>query len=116
MLDYTIISRKNIPENIYLCKPANDDWKIIYKFSFDNDLDYYIGSNMPIDDTNVVISLVREDYYLFTNFNSPVKILRYFHNEFNEFIDYDDCQKIWNYYNNNKQLIEQVIAQQMETE
>ena len=33
----------------------------------------------------------------------------YYNNEFDIYYKYRTCEKIWNYYNNNKELIKQII-------
>lgn len=41
--------------------------------------------------------------------NDPDELQLYYKDEFDILYKYSICQKIWNYYNNNKELIKQVI-------
>jgi hypothetical protein len=111
-MDYklNIITRSQLPSNIYLCDfNDNADWEMIHSFEFENGLQYIIGSNHPISYADLIIEDINHELECVLNKKNVVDLQNYYYNTFNNFIKYDDCCKIWNYYQNNKLLIKQVI-------
>jgi hypothetical protein len=108
--DVNIITRAMIPKNIYLTDLDKDtDWGMIHRFTFDNSLEFYIGSNFPITSIKEAIEHLKNDYEQFIGFDSPEEIQEYFHNDFGQYIKYKDCIKIYNYYHDNEKLIRNII-------
>jgi hypothetical protein len=107
--DINIITRKHIPSNIYLCSGFDKDWEMIHSFEFENGLQFIIGSNHPISSPELILEDMKQELECVLNNETVGDLQDYYYNNFENFINYNDCYKIWNYYNNNKHLIMQVI-------
>ena len=105
-----IITREQIPNSIYLCDGINDEWSMIHRFKFDNELEFYIGSNRSIGNVDEAIEMLKNDYDTFIDFNSPSEIQEYFYNEIDMFVKYENCVKIYNYFHDNKERILEIIV------
>ena len=112
-MDYeiSIINRNQIPSDIFLCGENDEtDFKYIHLFEFTNGLKYVIGSNNRIYTAEEIIEHVEFDFNITTEYNKdPDELQEYYNNEFDIYYKYRTCEKIWNYYNNNKELIKQII-------
>ena len=118
-MTYYLVDRKYVPNDIYLCYPSNykqtkQDWKEIQKFVFDNGLEYYIGCNYPMNEVSEGIEVLKNEYNMISQFESPDDLQQYYHSEFEWYRPYKDCEKIWNYYYNNKDLIIDIIKEYQE--
>ena len=112
-MDYQIqlITRSQIPSDIFLCG-ENDktDFKFIHLFEFSNSFKIVYGSNNKIYSADEIIEDIENDFRITTEYNnSPEELQEYYKDEFDIYYKYSICLKIWNYYNNNKQLIQEVI-------
>lgn len=108
--DVNIITRDMVPTNIYLTKSFKDtDWAMIHRFTFDNSLEFYIGANFPITSIEEAIEHLRFDYEHFSNFESPEQIQEYFFDEYVQYIKYNDCMKIYDYFHINEKMIKNII-------
>jgi len=110
-MDYNlnIISRDQIPADMYLCERSNNrEWELIHLFEFNNGLKYILGANFPqqVDD---IIECINNDIDHVIGSNSPDELQEYYYKEFESFYKYKDCVKIWNYYHSNHNLIREVI-------
>ena len=112
-MDYeiSIINRNQIPSDIFLCgENDKEDFKYIHLFEFTNGLKYVIGSNNRIYTAEEIIEHVEFDFNITTEYTKdPDELQEYYNNEFDIYYKYRTCEKIWNYYNNNKELIKQII-------
>ena len=112
-MDYeiSIITRNQIPSEIFLCgEDDKDDFKYIHLFEFNNGFNFVIGSNNRIYDVEEIIETLETDFNVTTEYNKdPDELQEYYKDEFDIFYKYRTCEKIWNYYNNNKQLIKDII-------
>ncbi len=113
-MDYSIqiIQRDQVPSNIYLCgeEDSDKDFKYIHLFEFNNGFKFVIGSNNRIYSINEIIENIEFDFRITTEYNnSPDELQEYYRDEFDIFYKYKICKKIWNHYNNNKQLIQEII-------
>ncbi len=110
-MDYNIniITRNQIPSNIYLCDGINKDWNMIHSFEFENGLQFIIGSNYPISSAELIIEDISQELECVLNKNDINELQNYYYNTFENFIKYNDCCKIWNYYHNNQHLIREII-------
>jgi hypothetical protein len=110
-MDYNIniITRSQIPNNIYLYYDFNKDWDMIHLFEFENGLQYIIGTNDPILSAELIIEDMMHELELVLNNNDAANLQSYYYHTFDNFINYKDCCKIWNYYYNNRNLITEVI-------
>lgn len=107
--DLNIISRNQIPNNIYLCERSEDkEWDLIHLCEFENGLKCILGANFPQQIDDIIESLKNEMEYII-NIDTPDELQEYYKDEFDMFYKYKDCIKIWNYYHNNQHLINQVI-------
>ncbi len=107
-----IITRSQIPSNIYLCsdnEDINKDWKIIHSFEFKNGLQYIIGSNHPISYPELIMEEMAHNLECCLNTSDAAELQTFYYNNFNNFIKYKDCCKIWDYFQNNQHLIIEVI-------
>lgn len=104
-----IVSRDEIPKRYYLCKPSTEDWKFINKIKFTNGLKYYIGSNYEIKDLEGIKENLKSDYESYSEYDTAPELQKYFYQQFDTFIEYNDCVKIFNYYKINKKKILQII-------
>ncbi len=105
--DLNIISRNQIPTDIYLCENTKEkDWDMIHLVEFENGLKCVQGSYYPQQAKNIIESIKDELDYII-DINSPEELQEYFYDNFDNFKNYKDCVKIWNYYHNNKYLIEE---------
>jgi hypothetical protein len=112
-MDYQInlITRSEVPPHIFLCG-ENDkpDFRYIHKFEFNNGLVYIIGSYYRIYSVDDIIENIESDFRTANEYNNNAEELQeYYKDEFDMHYKYSICLKIWNYYNNNKQLIKEVI-------
>lgn len=97
--DMLVISREYIPEELYLCKNTDrNDWKEIYLFKFDNGFNHVIGSNYIINDINDIIESLKSEYEIFNNTVSASDLQNYYYENFDNFVKYEDCVKIFNHY------------------
>jgi hypothetical protein len=112
-MDYiiSIINRNQIPSDMYLCGENDEkDFEYIHLFEFTNGLKYVIGSNNRFYTAEEIIGFVEIDFQIANEYNNnPAELQEYYYNEFITFYKYQICEKIWNYYNNNKELIKQMI-------
>ena len=107
--DLNIISRNQVPSNIYLCERSNGkEWELIHLFEFDNGLKCILGANFPqqVDD---IIECIKNDFEYIIDIDSPDDLQEYYKDNFDSFYKYKDCVKIWNYYHSNQNLIREVI-------
>jgi hypothetical protein len=109
--DFNIITRKHIPENIFVWKnkesSPNDR---IQQTIFSNGYESYIfDGSVPISDIIHVVEILESEYSTFGNYESPQEIQNYFYYEHNNYIEYDDCVKIFNQYHDNKSKIEEIL-------
>jgi hypothetical protein len=110
-MDYNIniITRAQIPSNIYLCDGFNKDWDMIHSFEFENGLQFIIGSNNPISSPEFIIEDMNQELECVLNTENASQLQEFYYSNFDIFINYYDCVKIWNYYNDNKHLITEII-------
>ncbi len=104
--ELNIITRNMIPNNIYLCDNGKDDWNKINYFEFENGLKCVIGANRYLSGKDAIESMKDEMDYILEN-DSPEELQQYFYDNFENFISYSDCVKIFNYYNENEDLIKE---------
>jgi hypothetical protein len=109
-----LIDRKNIPEDFYLSYPFNynktkKDWKYIQLFEFDNGLKYYIGCFMPLQQIYEAVKMLCDEFYIINQFENHEEYQQYYHSHYEWYISLDDCYKLFNYYNTNRELIVEVI-------
>ncbi len=102
--ELNIITRDMIPNNIYLCDNGKDDWNKINYFEFDNGLKCVIGAGRYLSGKDAIESIYDEMDYVLEN-NNPEELQKYFYDNFDNFISYSDCVKIYNYYYENEGLI-----------
>lgn len=109
--DLDIITRSQVPKTIYLCTPGRnkEDWFAIHRYIFHNNLHYYIGSNNYISDINDAIYQLKNDFNIFSQFNNPIEIQEYFMNNYNIYKSDKICNKIYNYFYKNRDLIMEII-------
>lgn len=106
-----LIERKALPDNIYVCKPDDDtDWKHIHQFTFENGLEYYIGSNYLIDSFDTIIENIKLDYQIVKDSSNASELQQIYNNEYQKFINYSDCLKIWKYYTKNNKQITSILG------
>ncbi len=110
----SFIDRKTIPNDFYLSYPSNykqtkKDWKDIQMIKFHNGLIYYIGSFIPIKEIYEAVNILNGEFYIISQFNSSEEYQQYYHHHYEWYISLDDCDKLWNYYYNNKELIIEVV-------
>jgi hypothetical protein len=112
-MDYQIqlITRSQIPADIFLCgENDKSDFKFIHLFEFSNGFKIVYGSNNKIYSAEEIIEDIENDFKITTEYNnSPEELQEYYKDEFDIYYKYSICLKIWNYYNTNKQLIQEVI-------
>jgi len=118
-MSYYFVDRKNIPDNIYMCYPFNynktkKDWRYIQLFEFNNGLNFYIGCFIPLQELYDAVKTLSGEFYIISQFSSPEEYQQYYHNHYEWYISLDDCYKIWDYYNTNKDLIIEVIKEYKE--
>ncbi len=106
--ELNIITRGQIPDDIYLCDNTKDnDWCMIHLVEFNNGLKCVQGSYYPQQAKSIIQSIKDEMDYII-NISSPDELQEYFYDNFDNFTNYKNCVKIWNYYHKNKYLIEEV--------
>lgn len=105
--EFDIITRDQIPSKIYLCgKNDENDWKKINYFKFENGLECVIGSGRYLSAKDAIDSVKSELDYII-DIDRPDELQTYFFENFDNFIPYQDCVKIWNYYFENEVLIKE---------
>ena len=112
-MDYQIqlITRDQIPSNIYLCGENDEpDFRYIHLFEFNNGFKIVYGSYNRIYHVKDIIEDIELEFRITTEYNnSPADLQEYYQDEFDMNYKYKNCEKIWNHYNNNKQLIQDII-------
>ena len=112
-MDYeiSIITRNQVPSEFFLCgEDDKEDFKYIHLFEFNNGFNYVIGSYNKINTIEEVIEILENDFNITTEYNKdPDELQEYYKNEFDIYCKYRVCEKIWNYYNINKELIKDII-------
>ena len=80
-MNYTIniITREQIPSNIYLCDGFKNDWEMIHSFEFENGLQYIIGSNHPISSVELIIEDMSHDLECVLNTNDASELQDYYY-------------------------------------
>lgn len=96
-----------IPDDIYLCNKSK--WKFINYFQFDNGLKCIIGSNYKLSAKDAINTIKDEMNNVLDDNNNSDELQKYYYDNFNIFIPYSDCIKIYKYYNNNEKLIKEVF-------
>ncbi len=108
--ELNIITREQIPDELYLCENTKDkEWRTIHLIEFDNGLKCVQGSYYPQQAKDIIESIKDEMDYII-NIESPDELQEYFYDIFDNFTSYKNCIKIWNYYHNNRNLIEEVYT------
>lgn len=108
--DMLITTREYIPDELYLCKKTDEeDWKDIYLFKFENGFNYVIGSNFRINDVNDIIESLKFDYEIVDNTVSASDLQNYYYENFDNFVKYEDCVKIFNHYKKWSNEIKNII-------
>jgi hypothetical protein len=102
-----IIERNQIPEDIYLCGEGDDEWSMIYLCEFENGLQCILGAGNYQTVESIIESTKDEMDDVLANTNSPEELQNYYYEQFQDFKQYSDCVKIFNYYINNQHLINQ---------
>jgi hypothetical protein len=118
-MTYYFVDRKNILDNFYLSYPSNynktkQDWRYIQLFEFDNGLKYYIGCFTPIQQICEAVKILSGEFYIISEFNSPEEYQQYYHNHYEWYISLDDCYKLYDYYNTNREMIVDIINEYKE--
>ncbi len=106
-----LIKQKYIPEDIFIPKPENGEWKYFQQFVFKNGLEYYIGSNYLIDDFTEIIENIRFDYTIVKDSNNATELQQIYNTEYKIFINYNESIKIWKYYTKHNKQIESVLKE-----
>jgi hypothetical protein len=102
--EINIITRDMIPSNIYLCNI--DEWTKINHFKFENGLQCIVGANRHLSSKDAIESINDELDNVLEN-NNPEELQQYYYDNFENFISYSDCVKIFNYYYENEVLIKE---------
>ncbi len=106
-----LIKQKYIPEDIFIPKPENGEWKYFQQFVFKNGLEYYTGTNKLIDDFNTVIENIRFDYTIVKDSNNATELQQIYNTEYKIFINYNESIKIWKYYTKHNKQIESLLKE-----
>ena len=53
--------------------------------------------------------MLTNDYNIYKSLDTPDDIQKFFFDEYDQFIQINDCAKIYNYFHDNKQLIEEIL-------
>ncbi len=106
-----LVKQKYLPEDVFIPKPENGEWKYFQQFVFKNGLEYYIGTNYLIDDFSQIIENIRFDYKIVKESYNASQLQQIYHNEHRIFIEYNDSIKIWKYYTKNYKKIESVLKE-----
>ncbi len=108
--DLNIITRDMIPSDLYLCeRDTKKDWEMIHFYEFENGLKYVIGSNFPIHSVEELIESMEHELNTIIECDDPGELQELYRNDYDMFYKYKDCEKIWNYYHKNHNLLRQVI-------
>jgi len=105
-----IISRKNLPKDLYLTQFKNDkDWSCIHLYTFSNGLQYVIGSNDYYENVKDALKYLKFEYGTFKDVSSAKQLHQYFTKELMATISYQDVSKIYSYYKNHTAKIKEVL-------
>ena len=112
-MDYQIklITRSQVPSDIYLCGENDEnDFRYIHLFEFNNGFKIVYGSHSRIYHVKDIIEDIELEFRITTEYNnSPADLQEYYEDEYDMHYKYKICEKIWNHYNNNKELIKNII-------
>ena len=104
-----LVKQNCIPDNFYMSKPEQGNWRYIQQFVFENGLEYYIGTNNLIDGFDEIIQTIKNEYDIFTQSHNVSELQQIFITEHKIYIDYNDSIKIWKYYQKNNKRIEDIL-------
>jgi hypothetical protein len=60
------------------------------------------------------VKMLCDEFYIINQFENHEEYQQYYHSHYEWYISLDDCYKIWDYYNTNKDLIIEVIKEYKE--
>lgn len=108
-----IVERSDIPKEFYLSKPQKKDWKRIFHFTFSNGFDYYFGTNKSyVDGDELIPFLIIESEYVHNSKNF-VELHKNIIEDNNSRITYSNCKKLFSWYKNKRNIIEDIVEQFM---
>jgi hypothetical protein len=108
----SIISRDEIPEDIFLCERTKEkEWELIHQYEFSNGFKFIIGSNFPHEDFKDVVETLKFDYEMIKDLNSASELQQFYYHNFDNFIKYEDCDKIFNYIKKWSSQIEEILKE-----
>ncbi len=106
--DLQVITRDQIPSDIYLSATGDEkDWRFIHLGKFKNGLLCIYGSGYP-EHPKTLIETTKDEMDYVIKTENPDILQQYYYDNFSDFKSYKDCIKIWDYYHNNKKLIDEV--------
>lgn len=104
-----IINKEQIPSNVYF-HGKNENYQYINLFKFSNGLKFVIGSQKYSSPVIYIIEAMKFTIDIVLKYSdSPYELQIYYQDYLGMFNSYRDCVKIFDYYNNNEQLIRDVI-------
>ena len=106
-----IIQEKDIPTDFYLPIPKKTKWKNIFKFTFSNNFTYYYGSNKSFVNCKDLLINVSLESSMVISSKNPFTLKKLFMETFNSNISIPNCKKIYNWYKNKTDVIEEILEQ-----
>lgn len=114
-----IVDRSVVPSDYFFSdRDDKQDWKYIVELQYNDDFKYYYGTDhYNYNDHNSALDYIKFDYEIVCNTegygdsNDPVsKLQEYYYKEFDTFMSYDKCKKIYHYYKTNEDTIKRLVA------
>lgn len=106
-----IVTRSDIPKEFYLSKPAKNDWKRIFHFTFSNGFDYYFGTNKSYVDGDELIAFLCVELEYVNMSNDFIQLHNNIKEDNNSKITYANCKKLFKWYKPRRTQVEEIIEQ-----
>ena len=107
-----IIKREDIPINFYLPKySSKKDWKQFFHFKFNNNFDYYIGSNKSYIDGTDLMTVLSVELDVINESNNPYQFKKNLEINYDSKINLKNAIKVFNWYKNKTHKVENIINQ-----
>ncbi len=119
-----IITHKQVPFNMYVCDESIEEPTHIYKYEFSNGLVYYVSTDKQNLTPKDLIESIEFNMDTVLKYNDSAYELQIYYSDYLGLsYDYKECYKIFTYYTDNKERLEEMIEsyreeleQEVETE
>lgn len=110
-----VIDRTSVPKSFYLPKySATKDWKQIFKFTFSNNFEYYMGSNKSFIEGSDLMTILSIEYGIVKTTNNPYQFKKKLQSEYASTISIKNAFRVFNWYKQKLNIVRKIINQFMD--